>query len=384
MTFAPAPRSEIAAFMVMDVMTQAAACEARGDHVLHLEVGQPGTPAPRLAREAAKQAIDSEVLGYTLAWGNAPLRMRLARHYQDWYKLNVPVGRIAVTTGSSAAFLLAFLSSFSAGDRVLLTDPSYPCYRNILQALGCEVVRLPTGPETRYQMTAAMIDEVPNLSGVVIASPSNPAGTVIPPEELKAIAETCHGRGIRLISDEIYHGLVFEGRADTAARYSESAIVINSFSKYFSMTGWRIGWMIVPEDLIATIERLATNFFISPPGVSQVAALAALDATEELEANKAVYAENRQLMLDTLPGLGLGKIAPADGAFYIYTDISHLTDDSLAFSSRLLEEAGIASASGLDFDPDRGNHTLRFSYCIARPDIEQALDRLSGWLAKQN
>ncbi|MCA8927174.1 MAG: aminotransferase class I/II-fold pyridoxal phosphate-dependent enzyme [Alphaproteobacteria bacterium] len=384
MTFAPAPRSDIAAFMVMDVMIEAAACEARGDHVLHLEVGQPGTPAPRMAREAAKQAIDTEVLGYTLSFGIPALRERLAGHYQDWYGLNMPVERIAVTTGSSAGFVLAFLASFSPGDRVLLTDPSYPCYRNILAALGCEVVRVPTGPATRYQMTVDMLDQMPDVAGVVIASPSNPAGTVIPPGELKAIAEACHARGIRLISDEIYHGLVFEGRADTAARYSPSAIVINSFSKYFSMTGWRIGWMIVPEDLLDSVARLATNLYISPPGVSQVAALAALDAGEELEANKAVYATNRQLMLDGLPQMGLDRIAPADGAFYVYADISHLTDDSLAFSSRLLEEAGIASASGLDFDPDRGNRTIRFSYCIAQPDIEQALERLSDWLAKQN
>jgi aspartate/methionine/tyrosine aminotransferase len=384
MSFAPAARSDIAAFMVMDVMTQAAACEARGDHVLHLEVGQPGTPAPRLAREAAKRAIDTDVLGYTVALGIWPLRERLARHYQDWYGVNVPVERIAVTTGSSGGFLLSFLACFSAGDRVLLTDPSYPCYRNILSALGCEVVRLPTDLDTNYQMTAAMIDQVPNLAGVVIASPSNPAGTVIPAHELKAIAEKCHARGIRLISDEIYHGLVFEGRADTAARYSPSAVVINSFSKHFSMTGWRIGWMVFPDDLKDAIERLAQNFFISPPGVSQVAALAALDATEELEANKAVYAANRRLMLQGLPQMGLTKIAPPDGAFYIYADVSHLTDNSLKFASRLLDETGVAISGGLDFDPDRGLNMVRLSYCITQPDIEQALERLSGWLAKQN
>lgn len=384
MQFAPATRSDIDPFMVMDVMTHAAACEARGDHVIHLEVGQPGTAAPKLAREAVKQAIDNEVLGYTLTFGIPPLRERIAQHYQDWYGLNVPVERIAVTTGSSAGFMLSFLACFQPGDRVLLTDPSYPCYRNILAAVGCEVVRVPTGPETRYQLTAAMLDQVPDLAGVVIASPSNPAGTVIEPCELKAIAETCHNRGIRLISDEIYHGLIFDGRAETAARYSESAIVINSFSKYFSMTGWRVGWMIVPEDLLTAIERLSTNLYISPPGVSQVAALAALDAREELEANKTVYAGNRQLMLDNLPGMGLGKIAPADGAFYIYADISHLTDDSLSFSKRMLDEAGVAAASGLDFDPDRGNQTIRFSYCITQPDIEQALERMGDWLARQN
>ncbi len=384
MQFSPAKRSDISQFRVMNVMAQAAECEARGDHVLHLEVGQPATGAPRLAREAAKAAIDSEVLGYTLVFGIPELRERLAQHYQDWYGMAPPVERIAVTTGSSGGFLLAFLASFSVGDRVLLTDPSYPCYRNILSALGCEVVRLPAGPETRYQMTAAMIDAVPNLAGVVIASPSNPAGTVIPPDELKAIAETCHARGIRLISDEIYHGLVFDGRADTVARYSPSAVVINSFSKYFSMTGWRIGWMVLPEDLIPAVQRLAQNFFISPPGVSQVTALAALDAAEECEENREVYATNRRLMLDALPQMGFNKLAPADGAFYVYGDISHWTDDSTAFSSRLLDEAGVAISAGLDFDPDRGHQTVRFSYCISQPEIEQALERMSDWLARQN
>jgi aspartate/methionine/tyrosine aminotransferase len=384
MQFSPAKRSDISQFRVMNVMAQAAECEARGDHVLHLEVGQPATGAPRLAREAAKAAIDSEVLGYTLVFGIPELRERLAQHYQDWYGIAPPVERIAVTTGSSGGFLLAFLASFSVGDRVLLTDPSYPCYRNILSALGCEVVRLPAGPETRYQMTAAMIDAVPNLAGVVIASPSNPAGTVIPPDELKAIAETCHARGIRLISDEIYHGLVFDGRADTVARYSPSAVVINSFSKYFSMTGWRIGWMVLPEDLIPAVQRLAQNFFISPPGVSQVTALAALDAAEECEENREVYATNRRLMLDALPQMGFNKLAPADGAFYVYGDISHWTDDSTAFSSRLLDEAGVAISAGLDFDPDRGHQTVRFSYCISQPEIEQALERMSDWLARQN
>jgi aspartate/methionine/tyrosine aminotransferase len=369
---------------VMNVMAQAAQCEARGDHVLHLEVGQPSTPAPRLAREAAKAAIDRDVLGYTLPFGIPSLRERLAQHYDDWYGITPPVERIAVTTGSSGGFLLAFLASFSVGDRVLLSDPSYPCYRNILSALGCEVVRLPAGPETRYQMTAAMIDAVPNLAGVVIASPSNPAGTVIPPDELKAIAETCHARGIRLISDEIYHGLVFDGRADTAARYSPSAVVINSFSKYFSMTGWRIGWMVLPEDLVPAVERLAQNFFISPPGISQVAALAALDAADECAENHVVYAGNRRLMLDALPQMGFTELAPADGAFYVYGDISHWTDDSTAFCSRLLDEAGVAISSGLDFDPDRGHQTVRFSYCISQPEIEQALERMSDWLAHQN
>ncbi len=383
MRFAPAKRSDISPFEVMQVMAQAAECEARGDHVLHLEVGQPSTPAPRLAREAAKRAIDGQVLGYTLPLGTAALRDRLAQHYRDWYAVDIPAHRIAVTTGSSGGFLLSFLASFSAGDKVLLTDPSYPCYRNILSAIGCEVVRLPSGPETNYQPTVEMLDRVSGLAGAVIASPSNPAGTMMSPVELKDFAVACHERGIRLISDEIYHGLVFDGQADTAARYSASAVVINSFSKYFSMTGWRIGWMVVPDDLVDAVQRLAQNFFISPPGISQVAGLAALDAGEECEANRAVYGRNRQLMLDRLPAMGFAKMAPANGAFYIYADVGHWTNDSKAFCAQLLDETGVAITPGLDFDPDRGHRTVRFSYCISQPEIEQALDRLAVWLARR-
>ncbi len=265
----------------------------------------------------------------------------------------------------------------------MLTDPSYPCYRNILSAIGCEVVRLPSGPETNYQPTVEMLDRVSGLAGAVIASPSNPAGTMMSPVELKDFAVACHERGIRLISDEIYHGLVFDGQADTAARYSASAVVINSFSKYFSMTGWRIGWMVVPDDLVDAVQRLAQNFFISPPGISQVAGLAALDAGEECEANRAVYGRNRQLMLDRLPAMGFAKMAPANGAFYIYADVGHWTNDSKAFCAQLLDETGVAITPGLDFDPDRGHRTVRFSYCISQPEIEQALDRLAVWLARR-
>ena len=368
--------------MVMDVMNQAAAREAEGGEVLHLEVGQPGTAAPKGAREAAKHAIDTEVLGYTLALGIQPLRERLSQHYRDWYGLDIPPERIAVTTGSSGSFLLSFLASFQPGDRVMLTDPSYPCYRNILSALGVEVVRVPAGPDTRYQIDAGMLDGVADLAGVVAASPSNPTGSLLPDQKLKALAEACDARGIRLISDEIYHGLIYDGTAGCAAAYSDSAVVINSFSKYFSMTGWRIGWMIMPEDLASVIERLAANFFISPPGVSQVAALAAMDCTEELEANKAVYAANRELILKRLPEIGIGNIAPADGAFYVYADVGDRTNDSIAFCRDLLNDTGVAITSGLDFDPDRGNRTVRLSYCAARDDIAEAMDRMEEWLRR--
>ena len=363
-------------------MNQAAEREAGGGEVLHLEVGQPSVSAPTGAREAAKHGIDTDKLGYTLALGIQPLRERLSRHYQEWYGLNIPPERFAVTTGSSGSFLLSFLSAFQPGDRVMLTDPSYPCYRNILAALGVEVVRVPAGPDTRYQIDAGMLDDVPNLAGVVAASPSNPTGSLLPDRDLKALAEACDARGIRLISDEIYHGLIYEGSAGCAAAYSRSAIVINSFSKYFSMTGWRIGWMIMPEDLITAIDRLAANFFISPPGVSQIAALAALDCTEELDANKAVYAANRELILKRLPEIGIGNIAPPDGAFYVYADVGDRTNDSINFCRQLLNDTGVAITSGLDFDPDRGNRTVRLSYCADRDDIAEAMDRMEEWLQR--
>ncbi len=383
MTFQPSGRgAAISPFRVMDVMIQAAEREASGDDVLHLEVGQPGTSAPKGAREAAKHAIDTEVLGYTLALGIQPLRERLSQHYRDWYGLNIAPEQFAVTTGSSGSFLLSFLAAFEPGDRVMLTDPSYPCYRNILTSLGIEVVRVPAGPDTRYQIDAGMLDDIPNLAGVVAASPSNPTGSLLPDASLKALAEACNARGIRLISDEIYHGLIYDGTAACAAAYSDSVIVINSFSKYFSMTGWRIGWMIMPEDLAGSIERLAANFFISAPGVSQVAALAAMDCTEELEANKTVYAANRELLLKRLPEIGITKIAPADGAFYVYADVGDLTNDSVAFCKRMLNETGVAITSGLDFDPDRGNRTVRMSYCGALTDIEEATHRMERWLKR--
>ena len=384
MTFGPSNRgASVSPFLVMNVMQQAAERVAAGGEVLHLEVGQPGTAAPAGARQAAKSAIDTEVLGYTVALGIPALRQRLVRHYREWYGVDLPMERIGITTGSSAGFLLSFLAAFDPGDRVLLTDPSYPCYRNILSALGVEAVRVPAGADTRYQIDAAMLDDIPNLAGVVAASPSNPTGSLLPEPSLKALAEACHSRGIRLISDEIYHGLVFEGTAACAAKYSDSAIIINSYSKYFSMTGWRIGWLVMPEDLVGAMERLAQNFFISPPGVSQIAALAAMDCGNELEANRAAYAANRQTMLRRLPEIGIGNLAPADGAFYIYADVGDLTNDSAEFCRRLLSDTGVAITPGLDFDPDRGNRTIRLSYCAGSSDLAEALDRMSQWLGKR-
>lgn len=376
-------RSAIDSFIVMDVMSRAAAREAAGHRVIHMEVGQPATSAPTAAREAAKKAIDSEALGYTLALGSAPLRERIARHYQQTYGVTIAPERIVVTTGSSAAFVLAFLALFDVGTRVALPEPGYPCYRHILTALGQRPVAIKTNAETRWMPTpqaiAALADQPDGLGGVLIASPANPTGTMLEPERLEAIARLSDERGLWFISDEIYHGLTYGQPAKTALSYSDSAIVINSFSKYFSMTGWRIGWMIVPEFLVRPIERLAQNLYIAPPAISQVAAAGAFDATGELQSNVAVYAQNRALLLDGLPKVGFVEIVPADGAFYLYCNVSHLTDDSLAFANDMLAETGVAATPGIDFDPGRGRRYIRFSYAGSRDDMREALRRLAGW-----
>ena len=373
-------RSDIASFMVMDVMTAAAKAEAEGRHIIHMEVGQPATPAPAAAREAAKRAIDGETLGYTVALGMPALRQRVAQHYSDWYGIDIAAERVVITSGSSAAFVLAFLSVFDSDDAVALPSPGYPCYRHILTALGQRQVVLETGPETRWMPTIEQIDEVADeIAGVLIASPANPTGTMLEPERLAAIARLCRDRDLWFISDEIYHGLTFDRPAQTALSYSDDIIVINSFSKYFSMTGWRVGWMIVPDHLVATAERLAQNLYICPPAVAQTAALGAFDATAELEHNREVYAANRTLLLQELPKVGFDKLVPADGAFYVYVDVGDYTDDSLALSAQMLEEAGVAATSGVDFDEARGNRFLRFSYAGSTEDMREAMRRLSRW-----
>ena len=375
-------RSNIASFMVMDVMTAAAKAEAEGRNIVHMEVGQPATPAPETAREAAKRAIDGDTLGYTVALGMPALRQRIARHYKDWYGIDLAVERIVITSGSSAAFVLAFLSVFDDADAVALPSPGYPCYRHILTALGQRQVILETGPQTRWMPTVEQIGAVADeVAGVLIASPANPTGTMLEPERLAAITSLCRERDLWFISDEIYHGLTFDAPAHTALSYSDDIIVINSFSKYFSMTGWRVGWMVVPQYLVATVERLAQNLYICPPAVAQTAALGAFDGTAELERNRDVYAANRALLLEELPKVGFDKLVPADGAFYIYIDVSDYTDDSLAFSARMLEEAGVAATSGVDFDEERGNRFMRFSYAGSTADMREAMRRLSGWAA---
>ena len=375
-------RSEIDSFMVMDVMRAAAAKEAAGERVIHMEVGQPATPAPKAARDALRRALDADSLGYTLALGMEPLRERISRHYRDTYGIEVPASRIVVTTGSSAGFILAFLSLFDHGDAVALPSPGYPCYRQILRALGQQPVMIETGPEARWMPTAAAIEAAQReaqVRGLLIASPANPTGTMLEPARLAEICDTCRRLGLWFISDEIYHGLTYGQPAATALAHNDDAIVINSFSKYFSMTGWRVGWMVVPERLIRVIERLAQNLYIAAPAASQVAALGAFEGRDELEANRRVYAENRELLLAGLPKAGFERIVPADGAFYLYCDVSHLTGDSPAFATRMLNEAGIAVTPGVDFDAERGVRYVRFSYAGSTADIAEAVRRLASW-----
>jgi aspartate/methionine/tyrosine aminotransferase len=374
-------------FLVMDVIAaanaRAASLPPGAPGILRMEVGQPGTGAPRGAAEAAIRALQAgHPMGYTEAFGLASLRARIARHYADTYGLAVPAARIAVTVGASGAFPLAFLAAFDVGDRVAMAAPFYPPYANILTALGMQPVLLECDATTRFQPTLAMLEQLDPLpDGLVVASPCNPAGTMLAPEELAAIARWCHAKGVRLVSDEIYHGLSYGTVAEsTAAAFSHSAIVVNSFSKYFSMTGWRIGWLLLPEDLIRPVECLAQNMFISAPHVAQVAAEAAFDCVPELEANKAAYARSRARLLEGLPMAGLDRIAAADGAFYLWCDVGHLTNDSLDFCARMLEGAGIAASAGVDFDRTRGARFLRFSYCGVEAEMAQAPARLKGWL----
>ena len=373
-------RSQVDPFIVMDVMERARQAEAAGRRIIHMEVGQPGTPAPRAARVALAREMETGSLGYTVALGLPELRARIARLYRDWYGFDLDPARVVVTAGSSAAFLLAFTALFDAGDRVGLGLPGYPSYRQILRALSLHPVGIETRPEDRFQPVAG--DLPADLKGLIVASPSNPTGTMLDRASLRALVDACAANGTAFVSDEIYHGIDYGRRAVTALEVSDDVYVINSFSKYFSMTGWRIGWMVVPEAHIRTIERLAQNMFICAPHASQVAALHAMDAADELEGHRAVYARNRALMLDGLPKVGFDRIAPPDGAFYVYADVAHLTGDSRMLAARLLDEAGVAVTPGLDFDPGRGAGTLRFSYARATADIEEGLARLAAHMPR--
>ncbi|WYK04268.1 aminotransferase class I/II-fold pyridoxal phosphate-dependent enzyme [Cereibacter sphaeroides f. sp. denitrificans] len=374
-------RGAVDPFIVMDVMEQARRLEAAGRSIIHMEVGQPGTPAPAGARAALARAMEEGPLGYTVALGLPELRQGIADLYRRWYGVELDPGRVVVTAGSSSAFLLAFTALFEAGERVALGEPGYPSYRQILRALSLEPVGIPTEAGNRLQPVPADLERVEDLAGLIVASPGNPSGTMLSAEALAALIAHVQARDMAFISDEIYHGLDYGTRAVSALEITDDVYVINSFSKYFSMTGWRLGWLVVPEDHVRRIERLAQNMFICPPHASQIAALAALDCTQELEANRAVYAENRRLMLEGLPKAGFTRFAPPDGAFYVYADVSDLTSDSLAFAAEILEGAGVAVTPGLDFDPLRGGRTLRFSYARATADIVEGLARLEAFMA---
>jgi aspartate/methionine/tyrosine aminotransferase len=370
-------RGDIAPFYVMEVMRAADEREAAGGDVLHLEVGQPATAAPSGAREAAHRAIDAGVLGYTSARGILALRERLARHYLDWYNHEVDPDHIVITQGASGAFTLAFLACFDVGARVVVPSPGYPCYRNTLTALGVEVIDLPVGPETRFQPAPEQLDALGPIDGLVVASPSNPTGTMLLPDELSDLVQWCRANDVRLVSDEIYHGITYGTAAPTAIAEWSEAVVVNSFSKYFSMTGWRLGWLVLPPELVGPVERLAQNATVAAPTISQHAALGAFDSIDELESNIVRYRANRQILLDGLPTVGLDRLAPADGAFYIYANVDHITDDSQVLARQWLLEHGIAATPGIDFDPNYGHKYIRFSFAGSSDDMRATIDRLS-------
>lgn len=379
----PSRRSDVPPFMVMDVMAAAARIEAAGGHVIHMEVGQPAAGAPKTAIAAAQAALEAGRIDYTSALGIPSLRERIARHYRDVYGCDVSAERIVVTTGSSGGFILAFLSMFEPGDRVAVTVPGYPPYRHILTALGCEPVLIETTNETRHALTGEALlaaHRKAPLKGVLVGSPANPTGTMMSREALSGLIAAAEDAKIRFISDEIYHGLDYALPAVTAAALSDHALVINSFSKYFCMTGWRVGWMVVPEILVRPIERLQQNLSISVPSLSQIAAEAAFDGAAEMEEIKHGYQENRRLLIEGLPKAGLTRFLPADGAFYLYADVSDFTSDSFEFAKQMLEQANVAATPGLDFDPIHGRSFIRFSYARSAEEMREAVDRIAHWL----
>lgn len=371
-------RSAIDPFIVMDVMEAARAAEEGGRHIIHMEVGQPSTPAPLAAREALKQGMETGPLGYTVALGLPELRRKIAALYADWYGLSLDPARVVVTAGASGGFLLAFTALFDAGARVGLAAPGYPSYRKILRAMSLEAVSIPGAPEYGFQPQPS---DVVGLDGLIAASPANPTGTMLSATELRSLSDACRAQDCAFISDEIYHGISYGDRCVSALEVTNDVYVVNSFSKYFSMTGWRIGWMVVPEDHIRTVERLAQNMFICPTHASQVAALGALDAKDELDGHLATYRANRELLLEGLTKVGLKVISPPDGAFYIYLDVSELTLDSKALAADILEKVGVAVTPGLDFDAERGQGALRLSYARSTADMEEGLARLMRYFA---
>jgi aspartate/methionine/tyrosine aminotransferase len=380
----PSLRSNVAPFMALDVLAGATRREREGQDIVHLEIGEPGAPPPRVVREAAVSALDGRRVGYTEALGRPSLRARIARHYRDTYGVEVPPERIAVTTGSSGGFALAFLTLFDAGARVAVAAPGYPAYRNILEAFGIETATIETRRENRFTVTAEMIEAEhlkKRLDGILLMSPANPTGTMMSRVDLRDVCETCDRLGIAFISDEVYHGLTYGEPAETALKFSSQPVVANSFSKYFCMTGWRIGWLVLPEHLIRPIERLQQSLSISVPFLSQIGAEVVFDAQEELEAVRAGYARNREILLNELPGMGFDFL-PAEGAFYLYADISRFSDDSLDFCAKLLDATGVGTTPGVDFDRRRGKSAVRLSFAGPERDIVEAMRRLKAWLRR--
>jgi len=379
----PSSRSAVDPFIVMDVMRAAADREHAGERVIHMEVGQPGARAPKVVVAAAHAALADGRIGYTEALGFRPLRQRIARYYAEHHGIDVPMDQIAVTTGSSAGFNLAFLAAFEAGDRIAVTAPGYPAYRNLARALGIEIVEIEVNADTRYALTPELLEKAHRekpLDGVLVASPANPSGTLMTPQALEALIRASEDLGLTFISDEIYHRLVYAGEAETALRFTRDAIILNSFSKYYCMTGWRVGWMVLPPQLVRAVERIAQSFYISAPSISQMAAVAAFEATDELEIIKEGYAANRRLLVDRLPKLGFEELLPVDGAFYVYASVRRFSNDSADFARRLLEEAGVAATPGADFDLARGHGFIRFSFAGTEADMAEAVERMAAWL----
>ena len=381
-------RSQVEPFHAMDVLAAANKMQKEGVSVDYLCVGQPAAPAPLAARKAAAELLENGSIGYTDANGRLDLRERLSRHMLDTYQVEVDPARIFVTTGSSAGFMLTFLTLFDAGDRVAIAAPGYPAYRNILKSLGLEVVEIETHEADRWAVTPEQVQKAHRdkpLSGILIASPANPTGTMMTPDALEQLIDCCEDLGIRFISDEIYHGLTYEEvtnvKAATALQFSEKVIVINSFSKYYCMTGWRVGWMILPQDCVRTIECLSQSLYISAPEISQVAAMHALDCKDELEKVRLAYLTNRQLLLERLPQLGFDKVLPIDGAFYAYADATKHTNDTMQFAKQMLQHAHVAVTPGLDFDQGRGHRYLRFSFAGDNQTIVSAMQRIEDWLS---
>jgi aspartate/methionine/tyrosine aminotransferase len=369
--------AEVEPFQAIAISRLAHQLKAEGVKIIHMEFGQPSTGAPKAAIAVAHEVLDREAMGY---WASDALKARIARHYGEDYGVKVDPEQIILTCGASPALVLALSSAFKPGDRVATARPGYVAYRNTLKALHMVPVEVGCGPAERFQMTARILEEMePAPAGVIIASPANPTGTVIPEAELEAIAQVCRARGIRIVSDEIYHGLSYVGPAVSMLRFDPDAVIVNSFSKYYSMVAWRLGWLVAPPDLRAAAMARMTNLFLTPPSLSQHAALAAMDCKKELEGHVEVYRANRQLLLDALPLLGLRSIAPPDGAFYIWADIGHLTNDSLAFCERLLRDTGVATAPGVDFDPVDGTRFIRFSFAVSTPEVREALERITPW-----